>query len=78
VDLLEGKIAGALDRNGDVSRPGAVLQGEVEVLSGGTPILLAKLGRGEVFGEIALLDEGTRSAKLLRFGKNVRGKGRFA
>lgn len=43
-----------------------ILQGEVDIqvdrASGDEPITIARLRRGQSFGEVALVDEGTRSA----------------
>src|SRR5690349_4060398 len=58
--LRQGSSAGALY---------LLLDGEVEVTrepeEGGRPVTLATLGPGDVFGEMAVLDDHTRSSSVI-------------
>ena len=54
-----------LFRQGDVAQSAFVVHhGRLEVVAGTPPIVIGRLGRGAVLGELALLGEGTRAASV--------------
>jgi CRP-like cAMP-binding protein len=42
-----------------------IIEGEIEVRAAGTDQVLATMGRGEVFGELALLTDDIRTADVV-------------
>lgn len=54
-----------LFRQGDVAQSAFVVHhGRLDVVAGAPPIVIGRLGRGAVLGELALLGEGTRAASV--------------